>query len=577
MFSKIYVAALAMMVAVCVGVITYETPLSADDIGYSLMWTSGRGAADASVEWSSLSCLKRLSAIEKAHVYGETARFADAIPLRLSAGLHPSVRSIVNGLMVVFFLYFFWRVTGLSSKNALGVLSTVLFVAFTSETVVWAAGFVNYLWPATLLMAAACVFCADRSAKPISKKEFCCWLTMPVWFVLAGGHEIYSVPICFALLVYWIREIVKEKKIVLNFRFVMSVGFVLGTFVMFLLPASPLFRAGAAVKASTSYKLLCCLATGVYCFVLNPFAAASAIALPCMAVKGKLRPSLTPRCYWLVMIWLPLLALTLCFGNLSYRCAWPFSVVSLLLFFVLLREMNVRVPAAMRKSLVFLSFCLSVFMLGNTLYAARVNRHRHERSTAELMERKDGVYVMRERSDWLFGFLFDRSCAASRVKRAQGVPWVNGTFSASLGYPFVFGLDERDACAFYGNGPAASDLILGEWSAPENCDILISNALDGRKAGDSKWRTVYTRVAEKDKLKCVKRIVKSNFDLYRADRAWFSFPLWTFVRKTASDVYQALGGPARLSPEVTVERGEELVRILYLNRFVRRSEIVGIE
>ena len=422
------------------------------------------------------------------HYRKENGRFLCAVPLRLFVAVPRWAYAAFNGAAFVFICLLAWRLTGLSDRWLCAVAAASVFSLLKADAVLWLAASINYLYPIVFVLYLASVFVADRN---VSKSA---WL-FAASFLAAGGHEIISVPVCVVLCMWWARRCMAERRLTMDGRSLMSLGFFLGTAAIFLSPASPIFRANAEASSSMAYKVLCKVMTLSFCSLGSPFFLPTCIMLVLAALLPRYRCVFSGRSGWMALLWAVIMLFTLAFGTICARASWPANVMTMLLFFAMLPKFTAGWRPCIKRTAAFMMCVLALATLVNTAISSHVHHAAYESAMANYSSDENDIYRIHDRCDWLFGFLFDRSVPPlGIVQVADGEDCTNGIFARLLGRRRIIGLHNQEA-------DAVKDLskfcipenrlegVEGEWYSVPGRDLLVSPmaaSSDGSAAGV--WR-----------------------------------------------------------------------------------------
>ena len=236
-------------------------------------------------------------------VSDNTGRFLAAFLLRFVTPMPHWFFVLLNVTMWLLFTWLAWRVTGLSRRWWPAVAAALVVFSLSTEACFWVAGVCNYVWPATLLLALTVLFLRPRLGESVFAWRNA-WMAvlLPLGFVAAGGHELFAIPICLGLTVYWLREIVRGR-FAINGRLLLTVGFGMGALAVVFSPAI-MGRAKEAWRFSTGFD-------GVWIFPLrwgiafcrscgeNPLLIGG-VVLAAMALLTR-RVRLSARAWWLTI------------------------------------------------------------------------------------------------------------------------------------------------------------------------------------------------------------------------------------------------------------------------------------
>ena len=239
------------------------------------------------------------------HYRIENGRFLTAFVERLMVGLPRSGFAFCTA--VAFVLLIVLTAGLLDVRKGLWAYAAGLFaVACADHSVAWLAGIVNYLYAAVLVLLGVRFFLWPRMGE-------CClrmrnWplllLAPPLGFVLAGGHEQLSIPICLTMAVYWMREWFVRRRFAVSGRLLMSVGFGLGALAVVFAPSTLARAAGtglAVPEISTLFSVVR-KAKCVYRFCLdNPAFPLALVASAVFVLSRAFRNRFDERARWTLL------------------------------------------------------------------------------------------------------------------------------------------------------------------------------------------------------------------------------------------------------------------------------------
>lgn len=260
-------------------------------------------------------------------VSDNTGRFLAAFLLRFVTPMPHWFFAALNATMWMLLTWLAWRLTGLSRRWWPAVALALVVFCLLPDACFWVAGACNYVWPAVLLLALTLLFLRPRLGESLFAWRNA-WMAalLPLGFLAAGGHELFAIPICLGLTVYWLREMV-QGRFTINGRLLLTVGFGLGALAVVFSPAI-LGRAEGFWRFLTG-------GDGVWIF---PFRWGIAfwrvcLANPCVAVVAALsvwalltrKVRLSARAWWMVVFGLCFAMTTVVLSDGLGRGGWMLS------------------------------------------------------------------------------------------------------------------------------------------------------------------------------------------------------------------------------------------------------------
>lgn len=562
-------------IGICIFFSAYLTPLVADDIMYQMQYCHGFDSVNigSCCEFATISSwFGNIWDVFGWHYQHENGRFLLSIPLRVFAGIsHYWYACFITALFLLF-LNYLWLFSGLDRNFKPIIFGIGIFVLLEKEAVFWLAGGINYLFPVTCTMFLASRFCCEKSqGYVLSRKMISFWLLLPLSILMAGGHEIISVPVCLLLCVYWLRKIWTERRLPVDGRLLLTIGWGIGTVIMFLSPVSPLYRASAGSSATFTYRILCLLGVLAHSSVGNPL---FVIVLCWLAYWGWRCPNkISGRVFWLVILFGFLFIFTVFFGNTSSRTVWPLNVVVVMVFFALMN----KTTGVYYRPYCLLSVTCSLGVCANTLFASILNFQKTTQQESELRYSRNNLCMMPGRADWIFGFMFDRSAGSGIVPLFHG-KFGCGGLSRKYGLQYVAGLPKKEFDFLRGSGLLHSrHHLLHDWYASSDCNIIISKVKPGEsyKPGDALSASVEYSGNAESLGRILERIILGNFSQYSGGvavfetRNWWNATVRDFLYAT---VYRKL--PLK---GIVVQTDVGPCKVLWHNKNSDRSQITKIK
>ena len=412
-------------------------------------------------------------------VSDNTGRFLAAFLLRFVTPMPHWFFVLLNVTMWLLFTWLAWRVTGLSRRWWPAVAAALVVFSLSTEACFWVAGVCNYVWPATLLLALTVLFLRPRLGESVFAWRNA-WMAvlLPLGFVAAGGHELFAIPICLGLTVYWLREIVRGR-FAINGRLLLTIGFGLGALAVVFSPAI-MDRAKEAWRFSTGFD-------GVWIFPLrwgiaffrscgeNPLLIGG-VVLAAMALLTR-RVRLSARAWWLTIFCFFAAVTTVVLTDGAGRNGWVLTVFGTLAAGAMapsVRWGRVRAwVTPVLAALAVMTFAVTTVML------VRKNREA-EALTADWLASSDGVTRMLTTKAPMGLVWFDRSWPLwILLEWGSGGTYNNDSLARFLGGERWQTLDDQVWENLY-----LRDLVCrpenrllncaGEWYAPPTLDFLVS-------------------------------------------------------------------------------------------------------
>lgn len=411
-------------------------------------------------------------------VSDNTGRFLAAFLLRFVTPMPHWFFVLLNVTMWLLFTWLAWRVTGLSRRWWPAVAAALVVFSLSTEACFWVAGVCNYVWPATLLLALTVLFLRPRLGESVFAWRNA-WMAvlLPLGFVAAGGHELFAIPICLGLTVYWLREIVRGR-FAINGRLLLTIGFGLGALAVVFSPAI-MGRAKEAWRFSTGFD-------GVWIFPLrwgiafcrscgeNPLLI-GVVVLAAVALLTR-RVRLSARAWWLTIFCFFAAVTTVVLTDGAGRNGWVLTVFGTLAAGAMapsVRWGRVRAwVTPVLAALAVMTFAVTTVML------VRKNREA-EALTADWLASSDGVTRMLTTKAPMGLAWFDRSWPLwILLEWGSGGTYNNDSLARFLGGERWQTLDDQVWENLY-----LRDLVCrpenrllncaGEWYAHPTLDFLV--------------------------------------------------------------------------------------------------------
>lgn len=475
-----------MVVAVIVAVLTVVTPIMSDDFANVLRYYGERpgdiGISDFLANLPSWSTyMKWLSS----WYHHENGRFASACALLIASGLPHWLFALVNGLfagVLVVEIAWLMRRTGWKVWMAAGLFFAVM---LNHESCLWMAGAVNYLWASALTLCLVRIFLSPlMEGRAYLVRNLWMWFLLPVSFFVAGFQELFCAQIALLLFVYWMPRLIRMR-IPFDGRFIMSLGYFLGTLPMLYSPTVSnrssvlgVFR-HQGVVAEIARRVVSSFNTA-FC---NPFIVVLAALILISLIVPRVRHR-TTRLHWLVAVssLLSLIMVDWVFGLGGYGrevfVATLCAIVGLAWFGDLLLQGRIRIMAS------GLIFVLAIVTVSVT-FVKQMDKANFAAKAVKAWIESGDIFIVRERpEESRIGHWIDRSFTYSQFSMV-GDGWGNQRLSDFYfsGKRKCFGISRPEYNALKNGcrGFARLD-IEGDWYASPELDIIVT---PGSETGES--------------------------------------------------------------------------------------------
>ena len=296
------------------------------------------------------------------------------------------VFNVFNAIVFCFTIGFFLSLCGYGWRNRwlwlLLLLILALMPAF-GETFLWVSGGLNYLWTAFFVLGFLVLLRHYREDKLLGKH----WLLMPIAFICGWTHEIMTLPVSMALGLYMLLHI---RRIWGRAMLPLMLGFMMGTAMNVLAPAT-FVRAGADDVADVAGGLV----GKVKSFVVSLSRLRIVWIFVLLSVvmyfrRKKAFCGFVHNQRWLLVITLFSFLVVWLSGMSNARVRFGIELFTLMLLFVLLRQMGI---SRYEGTVQMCSFLLCVVFLVPILYYQKVN-HDHFLYCKPQLENKDQLLIL---------------------------------------------------------------------------------------------------------------------------------------------------------------------------------------
>lgn len=343
----------------------YFTPISvADDGAYAFVKEPVGHEFD---ETQPIESLTDIIVSMSNHWHSHNGRIVSSSLESLFVGIvGKPVFNVFNALVFCLTIVFILSLCGFDWRSRwlwlLFLLILALMPAF-GETFLWVSGSFNYLWTAFFVLGYLLLFRRYHDDRLTGKH----WLLMPVAFICGWTHEIMTLPVSMALGLYMLLHI---RKIWGRAVLPLMIGFMLGTAMNVLAPAT-FIRAGADDVADVAGGLV----GKIKSFVVSLSRLRIAWLLVLLSIisyfHGKKAFCEFVRSQrWLLLITMFSFLVVWLSGMSNARVRFGTELFSLMLLFVLLRQMGI---SRYENTIQACSFLLCIVFLVPILYYQKVN------------------------------------------------------------------------------------------------------------------------------------------------------------------------------------------------------------
>lgn len=297
-----------------------------------------------------------------------------------------SVFNVINALVFCITIAFIMSLCSFDWRSRwlwlLFLLILALMPAF-GETFLWVSGSLNYLWTAFFVLGFLLLFRRYHNNR-LTRKH---WLLMPVAFICGWTHEIMTLPVSMALGLYMLLHI---RKICGRAVLPLMLGFMMGTAMNVLAPAT-FVRAGAEDVADVAGGLV----GKVKSFIVSLSRLRIAWLLVLLSAVMYFRRKAVLFEFirsqrWLILVTLFSFFVVWLSGMSNARVRFGTELFSLMLLFVLLRQMGI---SRYEKTIQACSFLLCIVFFIPILYYQKVN-HDHFLYCKPQLENKEQLLIL---------------------------------------------------------------------------------------------------------------------------------------------------------------------------------------
>lgn len=507
------------------------------------------------------------------HYRIENGRFLTAFVERLMVGLPRGGFAFCTA--AAFVLLIVLTAGLLDVREGLWAYAAGLFaVACADHSVAWLAGIVNYLYAAVFVLFGVRIFLWPKMGESCLRLRN--WplllLAPPLGFVLAGGHEQLSIPICLTMAVYWFDEWFAKQRFSVNGRLLMSVGFGLGALAVVFAP-STLARASGTGLAVPEISVLFSVfrkAKCLYRFCLdNPAFPIALVTSLGYVFSRTWRMRFCARARWTLLFGWMLLLVTCLLTDGKGRTGWFMSVASVMMTVVAAREISFFGRKGVRRAIVAIVVLVA---LGVGLVTVCRTQYKAVRHAQDVEALKRSLNLLIEyRADCVRPIAlswFDRSYGY-RFTRGRPRRWFGIETARFYGLPTCIALPRQEIAFF--SRPDLPDCLkkfalphCPNWAEVPDADLIFSRCddLEFQHPG----RLIYVRptYAKGEPLKRDLRWLWRR--LTRPDWAEFSYA--SPEDEMASN--RELAG-------FVLETPTGFYRVLEHNHFIPRSSLLSLE
>lgn len=224
MKPKYISAAILLIVAIVIGIFSYNTVWLGDDINYAFDF---REDHRDEIVTSFTQIIQSMNA----HYMTMNGRYVAHILVQYFCGIWGHLAfAIANATVYILFLVVLCRMCYVKMSNIRGVISVTLFALLVFQTKMVPSCQIGYIWTFTVVMIFVLLF--------FSQKSFSKWwqiILLGLFSVIAGnGNEALTIGVSGALIIYWFQN----RHIMSLRQYIMMVCFGIGTMIICLSPAA---------------------------------------------------------------------------------------------------------------------------------------------------------------------------------------------------------------------------------------------------------------------------------------------------------------------------------------------------
>lgn len=280
--TQIYV--IYSLVFILTAFLSYLHPAIGDDMQYSFQWLPGH-------EKEFITSFSDIISSSNVHYMTYNCRYVTHLfVFTYCSLLNRIIFAITNGAMYALLILVIAKLCRIKIDSARSILSIAILVLLSFQTNFLAAFQINYIWTAVAnVFFLYLLFYRSHSTKN--------WIRIlgAVFAIICGSlHEVYSIPICFALLIYWLRNL---KHLDVN-KHILIICYGLGALTLCLNPVA--LQRAASTTGSTS------LIFDIYNFIISStsfFVLAGIVIYKTFLRKEKIKQIYSTNAfYWNVLL-----------------------------------------------------------------------------------------------------------------------------------------------------------------------------------------------------------------------------------------------------------------------------------
>ena len=371
MKPKYISAAILLIVAIVIGIFSYNTVWLGDDINYAFDFREDHRN-------EIVSSFSQIIQSLNYHYLTVNGRYVAHVAVQYFCGIWGHLAFVIaNAAAYVVFLLVLCRICYVKLTNLRGVLSVTLFALLVFQTKMVPSCQIGYIWTFALVMIFLILF--------FSTRPLCKWwqlILLGILSLIAGnGNEALTVGVSGALIIYWYQN---RRSMSLR-QYVMMICFGIGTMIICLSPAAHDRASTSAGIGSISWFVG--NITYFFLTVRASFVMLAIILWKKYRSKISLRSIYAENAFWFnVWIIMMLFNMAIMFG--SNRQIFGAELAAIIISIRLLKNHSFNM-----FGIVALAICLGLLYIEQFSFSNRIRGYYHE-IERKYMESADGtIYV----------------------------------------------------------------------------------------------------------------------------------------------------------------------------------------